>query len=313
MAHFHIFHLNRKRIMTFSFDDIPNLDGKVAIVTGSNTGIGFVTARELAKKGAHVIFASRSREKTLAAIESIKPLVPDASKLEFIRLDLLNLKSIYEFADAFKARNLALHILVNNAGVMIPPFQLSADGIESQFATNHVGHHALTVALLPILEASAPSRVVVVSSEGHKYNTGPNGLDLDNLNDESNYIWYGQSKIANIFFARELSRQLRERGINNVYVNTLHPGLISTELARHTYWIFKWILSWFALTPDDGAKTQLYVATSEDIVKNDWHGMYFKPITQLSESNAQGNNAEEAKKLWAHTEALIKEKVGERN
>ncbi|CAK4650987.1 unnamed protein product, partial [Aphanomyces euteiches] len=302
--------------MTFSFDDIPNLDGKVAIVTGSNTGIGLVTARELAKKGCHVIVACRTREKALAAIDSIKAVVPDASKLEFMPLDLMNLKSVYDFADAFKARNLPLHILVNNAGVMIPPFQLSADGIESQFATNHVAHHALTVALLPILEASAPSRVVVVSSDAHKVTPGQNGLDPDNLNNESKYSkwkWYGQSKIANIFFARELSRQLRERGVNNVYVNTLHPGVVRTELVRHTFWLLRWIFSLFQISADDGAKTQLYVATSDDIVKNDWHGMYFVPIAKLSETNANGKNAEEAKKLWAFTEALIKEKVGERN
>ncbi|CAK4102292.1 unnamed protein product [Aphanomyces euteiches] len=199
---------------------------------------------------------------------------------------------------------------------MIPPFQLSADGIESQFATNHVAHHALTVALLPILEASAPSRVVVVSSDAHKVTPGQNGLDPDNLNNESKYSkwkWYGQSKIANIFFARELSRQLRERGVNNVYVNTLHPGVVRTELVRHTFWLLRWIFSLFQISADDGAKTQLYVATSDDIVKNDWHGMYFVPIAKLSETNANGKNAEEAKKLWAFTEALIKEKVGERN
>ncbi|KAG9410105.1 hypothetical protein AC1031_018139 [Aphanomyces cochlioides] len=266
--------------MTFSFDDIPNLNGKVAIVTGSNTGIGFVTARKLAKKGCHVIFASRSREKTLAAIESIKPLVSDASKLEFILLDLMSLQSVYNFVDEFRSRKLPLHILINNAGIMTPLFELSADGIESQFATNHVGHHALTVALLPILEESAPSRVVVVSSEGHKFAPKQNGIDLENLNNEAKYsTWaaYGRSKLGNIFFARELSRQLRERGVTNVYINTLH------------HWSRE-----FAFTVDDGAKTQLYLATSEDIVMNDWHGKYFMPIAQLAESSAQSQDEVEA-------------------
>ncbi|CAK4715138.1 unnamed protein product [Aphanomyces euteiches] len=279
--------------MTFSFEDIPQLDGKVAIVTGSNTGIGFVTARELAKKGCHVVFASRSLEKTLAGIAAIKPQVAKSTVLEFIPLDLLDLKSVYPFAEAFKARGLPLHILINNAGVMIPPFQLSVNGIESQFATNHVAHHALTMALLPILEASAPSRVVVVRSVLHRIAPGPTGLDLDNLNNEAKYsTWksYGQSKIANIYFARELSRQLRVRGVNNVYR----------------------ILNLFAISATDGAKTQLYVATSNDIVKNDWHGQYFQPIANLSETNTKARNMDEGKRLWAFTEALIKEKVGER-
>ncbi|KAF0733123.1 hypothetical protein Ae201684_009945 [Aphanomyces euteiches] len=182
---------------------------------------------------------------------------------------------------------------------MIPPFQLSVNGIESQFATNHVAHHALTMALLPILEASAPSRVVVVSSVLHRIAPGPTGLDLDNLNNEAKYsTWksYGQSKIANIYFARELSRQLRVRGVNNVYVNALHPGIICTELFRHMPWLYQRILNLFAISATDGAKTQLYVATSNDIVQNDWHGQ----------------NMDEGKRLWAFTEALIKEKVGER-
>ncbi|KAG9410110.1 hypothetical protein AC1031_018144 [Aphanomyces cochlioides] len=254
----------------FSCRDKANTD-LLAIVTGSNPGIGLVTAREHAKKGCHVIVASRTRAKALATIESIKPLAPDASKLEFMPLDLLDLKSVYAFADAFKARNLPLHILINNAGVMIPPFHLSADGIESQFATNHVAHHALTVALLPVLEASAPSRVVVVSSGAYTRAPKPTGLDLDNLNNESLYSswkWYGQSKIANIFCARELSRQLRERGVNNVYVNTLHPGVIRSELSRHGSWLLRGLVQLAAMSVDNGAKTQLYLATSDDGVKN---------------------------------------------
>ncbi|KAG9410108.1 hypothetical protein AC1031_018142 [Aphanomyces cochlioides] len=221
-------------------------------------------------------------------------------------LDLMSLRSVYAFANAFKTRNLPLHILINNAGIMRPPFQLSADGNESQFATNHVAHHTLTMALLPILEASAPSRVVV------SFAPKPNGLDLKNLKNEAKYSeWksHGQSKIAKIFFARELSRQLHERGVKNVYVNALHPGVIRTELVRHTFWLQRLIVGMVSMHPDDGAKTQLYVATLHDIVKNNWHGRYFEPIAKLSETKPIARNVQEAKMLWAFTEALIKEKV----
>jgi NAD(P)-dependent dehydrogenase (short-subunit alcohol dehydrogenase family) len=297
----------------FSFDDIPSLSGKVAIVTGASAGIGLVTARELAKKGCHVILACRSKDKTQAVMDALKPLVSDPTKLEFMPLNNMNLKSVYSFVEAFRARNLPLHILVNNAGIMIPPFTLSDDGIESQFATNHVAQQALTVGLLPILEASAPSRVVVVSSSAHQL--APRcGIDFDHINDPSQYsawTWYGQSKLANILFARELSRQLRqERNIENVYVNVLHPGVIRTELTRYTSRILQWIMYPFQRNADDGAKTQLYLATSEDVVENQWHGRFFNPIATLAETSALGQDVELGKKLWTFTRDLIAEKMG---
>ncbi|KAF0699343.1 hypothetical protein As57867_010020, partial [Aphanomyces stellatus] len=286
---------------------------KVAIVTGSSTGIGLVTARELAKKGCHVIMACRSRDKTQAAIAAIAKDAPDAaSKLDFMELNLMSLKSVFAFTEAFKARKLPLHLLINNAGVMAPPFALSEDGIESQFATNHVAHHALTMALLPILEESAPSRVVVVSSSAHKMGPGRTGLDLDNVNNEAKYSawkWYGQSKLANVLFARELSRQLRARNVHNVHVNVLHPGVVRTELVRHQFWLFRWIISLVHINADDGAKTQLYLATSPDVVKHNWHGKYFDPIAKLSETNAQGRDEQVGKSLWAFTEKMIADKT----
>ncbi|KAF0718542.1 Aste57867_1644 [Aphanomyces stellatus] len=300
--------------MTFSFDDIPNLDSKVAIVTGSSTGMGLVTARELAKKGCHVIMACRSRDKTIAAIAAIAKDAPEAaSKLDFMELNLMSLKSVFAFTEAFKARKLPLHLLINNAGILTPPFQLSEDGIESQFATNHVGHQALTMALLPILETSAPSRVVVVSSLAHKMGVGRTGLDLDNINNAAKYspsAWYGQSKLANVLFARELSRQLRARNVHNVHVNVVHPGLVSTDLGRHTSRLLLWVVSWFMSSADDGAKTQLYVATSPDVIQHNWHGKYFEPTAKLSETNAQGQDEQVGKTLWEFTEKLIAGKTG---
>lgn len=149
----------------FTLDKVPDLTGKVAIVTGSNCGIGRVCAAEMAKKGCTVIMACRSKEKTLPVIEAIKAETGNG-KLEFIPLDLMSLDSVTKFADTFKRQYSQLHILLNNAGVMTPPFELSEDGIESQFATNHVAHFYLTMLLLPVLETSAPSRIVNVSSIG---------------------------------------------------------------------------------------------------------------------------------------------------
>ncbi|ETV90373.1 hypothetical protein H310_14827 [Aphanomyces invadans] len=292
----------------YTFDDIPDLRSKVAIVTGASSGIGLVTARELARKGCHVIFAGRSREKTLGVIHQVaRSLQTATTQLEFMHVDLMNLTSVHAFVNAFRHRNLPLHILINNAGVMAPPFTLSNDGIESQFATNHVGHHALTTGLLPILEASAPSRVVMVSSRAH---VRAPGIDFTNLNNAQKYFswnWYSQSKLANILFARELTRQLEVRNVMNVYVNVVHPGIVQTAPTTHQHWLASLILSLFELEVDDGAKTQLYVATSDDIVTHNWHGEYFVPIAKLGATDSMGHNQVLGRKLWAFTEALIRD------
>ncbi|KAF0714939.1 hypothetical protein AaE_011454 [Aphanomyces astaci] len=293
----------------FSFDDIPELHSKVAIVTGASSGIGLVTARELARKGCHVILACRSREKTLGVIhDMVKSLLPTKTQVEFMQVDLMDLSSVHAFVEAFRKRHLPLHMLINNAGVMAPPFSLSVDGIESQFATNHVGHHALTIGLLPVLEASAPSRVVMVSSRAH---VRAPGIDFANMNNPHSYFswnWYSQSKLANILFARELSRQLEVRNVMNVYINVVHPGVVRTSTTTsHQHWLATLVMSMFELAIDDGAKTQLYVATSDDIVTHNWHGEYFVPIARLGTCDTLGHNAVLGRRLWAFTEALIRE------
>ncbi|ETW08508.1 hypothetical protein H310_01073 [Aphanomyces invadans] len=295
----------------FSFKDIPSLANKVAIVTGASAGIGLITARELAKKQCHVILACRSKAKTEPVVQSIAAIAPDA-KVEFMELDLMSLKSVHAFSEAFKTRNLPLHILINNAGIMAPPFALSADGFESQFATNHIGHMALTLRLLPVLERSAPSRIVVVSSAAHNY-VSSQGINLDTLNDARAYsawTWYGQSKLANILFARELDRRLAARGISNVFVNTLHPGVIVSELMRHTNCFVRLIMRPFQMSTEDGAKTQLYAATHPDIEQQNLHGKFFVPIARVGESNALGQDEALAKRLWEFTEAAIAKCIG---
>ncbi|CAG8770273.1 3723_t:CDS:2, partial [Cetraspora pellucida] len=181
----------------------------VAIVTGANTGIGIVTARELARKNAHVFVACRSKERGESAVELIKEETNNDS-VEFLQLDLQSLNSVKITAETFLARKLPLHILINNAGIMATPFELTQDGIQDQFGINHIGHFLFTLLLLPTIKASAPSRIVNVSSIAHKL-TPPGGLEFDKLNDPNAHTAfqrYAQSKLSNILFTIELNKRL---------------------------------------------------------------------------------------------------------
>ncbi|CAG8603662.1 7627_t:CDS:2 [Cetraspora pellucida] len=281
----------------FVFTNIPDLSGKVAIVTGANTGIGIVTARELARKNAHVFVACRSKERGESAVELIKEETNNDS-VEFLQLDLQSLNSVKHAAETFLARKLPLHILINNAGIMATPFELTQDGIQDQFA-------------------SAPSRIVNVSSIAHKL-TPPGGIEFDKLNDPNAHTAfqrYAQSKLANILFTIELNKRLSG---TNVYCNCVHPGSINTELFRGIitnwgYWIkpFLSVVSIFLLTPNDGALTQLYCATSPEIEEQDYRGKYFVPFGVLGETTDFGKDEELAKKLWDFSENLVKEKLGD--
>ena len=173
----------------YSYDQIPDQTGKVAIVTGANSGLGYATMVALAGHGAHVFLACRSRERALGAIERAKKEIKEsypyatAPKLEFLELDLNDMTKSKKAADEFLRRGLPLHLLVNNSEI-ICPFQLSADGIEKQFAVNHLGHFVFTTALVDKLKASKPSRIVVLSSLAHE-NAAPEGIDFETLNDAS--------------------------------------------------------------------------------------------------------------------------------
>lgn len=241
----------------------------------------------------------------MAAIEEIKTETGN-DKLEFIQLDLLNLASVKKFTEQFKARHDQLHILMNNAGVMMCPFGLSKDGIETQFATNHVAHFYLTTLLLPIIERSGPSRIINVSSGAHRMPF--NELDLENISNPdkyNKYIHYAKSKTCNILFTRELTKRLEAKGVNNVYVNCNHPGVIGTDLYRH---IGMW-MSVFFTKPEDGALTQLYLATSPEIEEKQIKGQYYVPIAVFDKPRGVAASEDEPAKLWEFTENLLKEKV----
>nr|CAG8516214.1 10061_t:CDS:2 [Entrophospora candida] len=274
----------------FKFAEIPDLSGKVAVVTGGNSGIGYVTCRELSRKNAHVFILARNIERGTAAVEKIKQETGNQN-VEFLQLDLQSLKSVKECAESFLARKLPLHILVNNAGIAATKFPLTVDGIQDQFGTNHVGHFYLTKLLLPTLEASAPSRIVNVSSQAYKL--ASDGIKFDKINDPtlSSMKRYGTSKLANILFTVELNKQLEGK---KIYVNSLHPGNVNTELIGKI--TNKWTAPlWglakciFLITPDDGALTTLYCATSPEIENKNLRGKYFIPFGVESPTNKHEN------------------------
>jgi NAD(P)-dependent dehydrogenase (short-subunit alcohol dehydrogenase family) len=208
-------------------DNIPDQTGRTAVVTGANSGLGLVTARELARRGALAVLACRNREKGQAALEEVTAAASGPPP-QLEELDLASLDSVRAFAERFRASHDGLDLLINNAGVMAPPRRRTADGFELQFGTNHLGHFALTGLLLPLMEGREDARVVTVSSTAHKFGR----IAFGNLNGDRHYFrWraYGQSKLANLLFALELDRRLRASG-STVKSMAAHPGYAATNL-----------------------------------------------------------------------------------
>ncbi|XP_074568262.1 short-chain dehydrogenase TIC 32 B, chloroplastic-like [Curcuma longa] len=281
-----------------------------AIVTGGASGIGTETARVLALRGARVIIAARNMDAANAAKKLILQTSPSA-RVDILKLDLSSLKSVRAFADEFLSMNLPLHILINNAGVMFCPFQLSEDGIELQFATNHLGHFLLSNLLLEKMKSTAKEtgiqgRIVNLSSIAHLH-TYPNSINFDKLNDKNIYSdkkAYGQSKLANLLHAHELSRRLKEDGAN-VTVNSVHPGLILTNLMRHSLPLMR-ILKVFSYifwkNIPQGASTTCYVALHPNV--KGVTGKYFYDCNEELPSQSARDEAL-ASKLWSFSEKLV--------
>jgi NAD(P)-dependent dehydrogenase (short-subunit alcohol dehydrogenase family) len=206
---------------------IPDQSGRTAVVTGANSGLGLVTARELARAGARVVLACRNTRKGEDAVGDCTAAAHDA-ELELEELDLASLDSVRAFAERFRSRHDGLDVLVNNAGVMATPRRYTADGFELQFGTNHLGHFALTGLLIGEMEGREDARVVTLSSGAHRIGR----IAFDNLGGERRYFrWraYGQSKLANLMFALELDRRLRAAG-STVKSLAAHPGYAATNL-----------------------------------------------------------------------------------
>jgi NAD(P)-dependent dehydrogenase (short-subunit alcohol dehydrogenase family) len=206
--------------------DIPDQGARTVVVTGANTGLGFETARALARRGATVVLACRDLDKATLAAARI-----GTGAVRTLRLDLASLDSVREAAGELRSRYGRLDLLINNAGLMMPPYGRTADGFELQFGTNHLGHFALTGLVLDLLLAAPGSRIVMVSSMGHRMGV----MDFEDLQFERGYnriASYGRSKLANLLFTYELQRRLDEAGAGTIAV-AAHPGTSRTELGRH--------------------------------------------------------------------------------
>jgi NAD(P)-dependent dehydrogenase (short-subunit alcohol dehydrogenase family) len=274
------------------------MQGKVCIITGSNTGLGKETARGLAQRGATVVLACRDVEKAAAARDDIAKST-DRSDVEVEALDLGSTASIRAFAERFKAKHDRLDVLVNNAGLWLTSRTTTKDGFESTFGVNHLGTFLLTQELLPLLKSSAPSRVVVLTSALHYRGK----MVWDDLQYErrrfSGPQAYNQSKLANVLFTIALAKRLEGTGVT---VNAVHPGVVATELSRDYPKLLSKIVNFFLSTPEQGAACSLHVATAPELSKVT--GEYFeKSRIKLSAAAARDEAAQE--RLWKLSETLV--------
>ncbi|NXX75348.1 RDH12 dehydrogenase, partial [Urocolius indicus] len=299
----------RKYVAGGQCKSTARLEGKVVIITGANTGIGKETARALARRGARVIVACRDTAKAEAAASEIRAETGNQQVI-VKKLDLADTKSIREFAEKFLAEEKELHILINNAGVMLCPYSKTADGFEMHLGVNHLGHFLLTFLLLERLKQCAPARIVNVSSLAHHGGR----IRFHDLQGEKSYnrgLAYCHSKLANVLFTRELARRLQGNLLHadlsqtiyfvigtKVTANALHPGSVRSELVRHSLvmsWLWK-TFSFFLKTPWEGAQTSIYCAVAEEL--DSVTGQYFSDC-QPAYVSPRGRDEETAKKLWS--------------
>jgi NAD(P)-dependent dehydrogenase (short-subunit alcohol dehydrogenase family) len=281
------------------------MEGKIAIVTGANSGIGYEAARALVKKGAQVIMACRNLDKGEVARQKILSEKPEGV-VELMRLDLADLASVRQFAEGFLGRYDQLHLLVNNAGVMqIPELQKTADDFEMQFGTNHLGHFALTGLLIDTIDNTPGARVVTVSSFAHHLGR----MDFDNLNAEKKYRparAYGESKLANLLFTYELQRRLEVAGRDTI-ATAAHPGWTATNLQQHSS-MLQFFNNIIAMDAEMGALPTLYAATAPDVEGGDYFGpgglAEVRGYPKRVSSNGRSHDPDLAQELWAMSEQL---------
>jgi NAD(P)-dependent dehydrogenase (short-subunit alcohol dehydrogenase family) len=294
-------------------EQIPSQSGKTALVTGANSGIGYQAALELARHGAHVLLGCRSAAKGADALARLLAEVPGA-QAEVVELDMASLASVRAFATAFTARGLPLDLLINNAGVMaLPRRELTVDGFERQFGTNHLGHFALTGLLMPQLLAAPAPRVVTVSSIAHRRGK----IEVDNLAGERKYSprgAYNQSKLANLLFARELDKRARAVGSKLVSI-PVHPGVSRTNIIENGMQptglkavVINAVAGMVMQSDAAGALPTLYAATAPTAVGGEYIGpdgfLGIKGSPVVEQPKPQALDEAVAARLWAVSEQL---------
>jgi retinol dehydrogenase 12 len=279
-----------------------SLAGRVALITGANTGIGLVTARELCAMGAQVFIACRSATTGQAAVDTIRKAHPGA-KLELLSLDLGDFASVQRCAAAFLKRDVPLHLLINNAG-LAGAKGLTASGFELAFGTNHLGHFLLTQLLLDRIKAStsskAPARIVTLSSRAHYRAKAIDWAGLQKPTATTTALAeYSVSKLANALFSAELSRRLAGTGVNTY---ALHPGVVASDVWRSVPWPIRPLIKRWMITVEEGALTTLHCATSPDAAQES--GLYYDKCRVKTPSSLARDEAL-ARELWQRSEAWV--------
>jgi retinol dehydrogenase 12 len=283
------------------------MEGKYCMVTGATSGIGAVTARALAQKGARVIVVARNVNRCENTVDEIIQTTGNHA-VEYMLADLSSQNEIHDLAEAYQNKYDHLDVLVNNAGGFFMSRQESADGIEMTFALNHLNYFLLTNLLLDTIKASAPARIVNVSSAAHQ-NASINFDDLQGKKKYSGWQAYGQSKLANILFTYELARRLEGTGVT---VNALHPGMVATNFGANNGGVLgslvRQFMNLFSIGVEDGAQTSIYLASSPEV--EDVTGKYFVKKKAVSSSSASYDESA-AKRLWEISEEMtgVREKV----
>ncbi|MFC4534945.1 oxidoreductase [Sphaerisporangium dianthi] len=294
--------------------DVGDQRGRVALITGANSGVGFEAAKLLAERGATVVLACRDEAKMSEAAKRLRSAAPPG-EIATLGLDLASLASIRAAAEAVRDRYARLDLLINNAGLMMPPYGKTADGFESQFGVNHLGHFALTGLLLDRLLGTPGSRIVTISSNAHRRGT----IDFDDLQAERRYHpmnAYAQSKLANLLFTYELQRRLAGAGAGTIAV-AAHPGAARTRLMRHSPWHYRFVIhprtrmlfSWLIQDEDAGALPTLRAATDPRARGGDYYGPdgwgeFTGRHPVLVRSTPQSHDAGLQRRLWQESERL---------
>jgi NAD(P)-dependent dehydrogenase (short-subunit alcohol dehydrogenase family) len=302
--------------------DVGDQSGRVAVITGATSGLGLEAARMLAQHGATVVLAGRDQARTAAAADQVRALKAGAAQagrvengtVEIAELDLASLESVRKAAADLSARFPRLDLLINNAGVMMPPYSLTKDGFELQFGTNHLGHFALTGLLLGSLLPQQGSRIVTVSSNAHRSGR-LNFADLQSARHYQRMAAYGRSKLANLMFTYELQRRLSAAGAQTIAL-AAHPGTARTELARHLPGFaqasmssrFSALNSWWVQDGSMGALPVLRAATDPAAIGGTYYGpagpMQLTGYPVVVTSSTRSQNKEAQRRLWAESEKL---------